>query len=265
MANVTGRRIPLSLPRRWIDDLMRASRGRPIISFERRMNLAPLIAARKVNRISWTVLFAKAYGILCTRRPELRRAYVSWPWPHLFESDMILPSIAIERKYEGESAVFFGIYREPHTHTLAVMQHGLEGWKNRPIANVKQFQRLIWYTRFPRHLRRLLWWYAITSSGQRRARNCGTFGISSTAATGSTALNLISPVATSINYTPLEPDGSLTVRLHFDHRVMDGLTAASVLDELELILNGEIRDELTRVVPGEAVTESQSLECVYQQ
>src|SRR5207344_1010325 len=97
----------------------------------------------------------------------------------------ILPSIALEREFQGESAVFFGIYREAQKHSLPVLQKGLERWKSGPIAEQRQFQRMIWYTRLPTRLRRLLWWYGITSSGQRRARNCGTFGISSTAGTGS--------------------------------------------------------------------------------
>src|SRR5438105_15782808 len=110
MARRTGRRVPLSLPRRWIDDLMAASRHAPLVTFERRMALGALAAARAAASPSpaWVLLFAKAYAIVAARRPELRRAYVPLPTPHLYEAEESVASIAVEREYEGEPAVFFG-------------------------------------------------------------------------------------------------------------------------------------------------------------
>jgi hypothetical protein len=44
----------------------------------------------------------------------------------------------------------------------------------------------------------------------------------------------------------LSADGSLAVRLHFDHRVLDGAPVARALAELEDVLRTEIVAELRR-------------------
>jgi pyruvate/2-oxoglutarate dehydrogenase complex dihydrolipoamide acyltransferase (E2) component len=48
----------------------------------------------------------------------------------------------------------------------------------------------------------------------------------------------------------IEPDGTVCVRLIYDHRVLDGAMAARALGKLEDVLNGPILnelDEMTRV------------------
>lgn len=47
MTEVNGHRVGLSVPRRFVCDLLHASRHAPIITFERRMDLAGVAAARK--------------------------------------------------------------------------------------------------------------------------------------------------------------------------------------------------------------------------
>src|SRR4029079_3967745 len=109
---------------------------------------------------------------------------------------------------------------------------------------VPNFRRLVKYTKLPKPVRRFLWWYAMQTSGRRRARNFGTFGVSVTAGLGSAAVNLISPLATTLSYGVLAADGSLDVRLHFDHRVLDGAPVARALADLEDVLRTEIAAEL---------------------
>jgi hypothetical protein len=244
MAKVNGRRLPLPLPRRWIDDLMRVSRGRPIITFERRMHLEAVAAVRKAVKISWPLLFAKAFAVVAQRRPQLRRAYMHYPWPHLYESEESLASVALERDYHGETGVFFATIREPATQPLSRLQDTLNRWKTAPFESVSDFRRLIRLARQPRLVRRAMWWYGMNASGRIRAIHFGTFGISVTAGTGATALNLIAPVTTTLNYGPFDAEHCLAVRLHFDHRVYDGMTAARALTEMEEILTTEIATEL---------------------
>ena len=47
-----------------------------------------------------------------------------------------------------------------------------------------------------------------------------------------------------MNYGVLAPDFSLPVRVHFDHRVMDGAPVARALAELETVMNTAIVAEL---------------------
>jgi hypothetical protein len=57
------------------------------VPVQKRMSLAPLVAARAAcrERPRWTAIFTKAYSLLAQEFPELRRAYVKIPWPHLYE------------------------------------------------------------------------------------------------------------------------------------------------------------------------------------
>ena len=88
-------------------------------------------------------------------------------------------------------------------------------------------------------------------SGHWRAKYAGTFGLTSTAALGATVNTLLSPLTTTLTYGVFAPDGRVTVRLFFDHRVLDGLGSAAALEELESALNGPIREELLRGATAE--------------
>src|SRR5947209_2596817 len=115
-----GRNLPLSLPRRFIGDLMYFAQKVPTVPVQRRMRLAPLVAARQdlTCRPSWCAVFTKAYAQVAARRGELRRAYIPFPRPHLYEHSVNIASLAVERTYQGEAAVFFGHLRSPELQDL---------------------------------------------------------------------------------------------------------------------------------------------------
>lgn len=246
MGTVTGKRMPLPLPRLWIADLLHASQRIPTVTVERQVNLAALAEARRwiIQPPAWVMLITKAYSIVAARRPELRRAYLPFPWPHLFQADESIASIAVEREYDGEPAVFFGYMRHPDQQTLPQLMGHLHRWRNAPVEHIRNFHRLIRYSRWPRPIRRMAWWYAANVSKSWRMRFFGTFGVSVTASEGATALNLISPLSTSVNYGIFTKDHRLPIRLHFDHRVLDGAPAARALNDLEETLNTTILQEL---------------------
>jgi hypothetical protein len=231
---------------------MHASRKLPIVTFERRMDLSSLAAARaRLDRPpAWSLLLAKAFATVAARRPELRRAYVPLPRPRLWEADESVASVAIERDCAGEPGVFFGLVKAPDKRPLAELAALLREWKTRPLEELYYCRRMLFFARLPLPLRRLAWWYATAWSGKVKARNLGTFGVSLTGSAGATATNLISPLTTSINAGVLGRDGSLDVRLHFDHRVLDGMPAARALEELEGVLRTEIVAELEGMVGG---------------
>jgi hypothetical protein len=244
-----GRRVALPPPRVWIEDLLAVSRGVPVVTIERRMDLRRLAAARAAaaDRPPWVLLFAKAYAIVAARRPELRRAYVRFPWPHLYEAAESVATVAVEREYAGEPAVFFAKFRGPDRQPLARLTQRLAAWRAAPAERVKECRRLIRMAGLPRPVRRAAWWWGVHSAGRRRAKNVGTFGVSVTAAAGASCRNLLSPLATNLNYGVLGPDGAADVRLHFDHRVLDGMPAARALADLEAVLAGEVLAEVRRL------------------
>jgi hypothetical protein len=234
------------LPRRWIADLMHASRGVPLVSFERHMDVSAVAAARRqlADPPGWCAIFTKAYGIVTLSRPELRTVYMTFPWPRLYEHPHSIASVAVERHWHGEPAVFFGLILQPGKQPLEKMERYLRRFKEAPVDEIGDLRRLVQTARYPRLIRRLLWWYGLNWSGNHRAKNAGTFGVSVTAGLGASAVKLISPLTTTLNYGPLDEAGWLNVVLHFDHRVIDGAPIARALAHLEHVLNNEIVSEL---------------------
>src|SRR6476660_5404305 len=100
--------VPLSRPRRLICDLLHFAAGVPTVPVQRRMHLAPVVAARRAlgQRPPWTAIFAKAVALVAAEVPELRRAYCKFPWPHLYEYPTSVAAITVERDYRGEKGVF---------------------------------------------------------------------------------------------------------------------------------------------------------------
>jgi len=246
MPSITGRRQSLSLPRRLVGDLLHAGRALPLVTFERRMRLGPVLDARKrlPEPPPWSLLFVKAFAIVARQRPELRRTFLTFPWPQLFEADESVAAIAVERNYQGEPGVFFGLLKSPDLQPLSEMAATLRRWRTEPVEAVRPFRRCLKYARLPQLLRRMLWWCAGSCSGRLKTNYFGTFGVSVTASGGAAALHLISPVTSTLNYGTFASDGSLDVRLHFDHRVFDGMPATRALADLEEALLGPILQEL---------------------
>jgi hypothetical protein len=232
--------------RRFVGDLMHYAARVPTVSIQRRMQLAPVLAARQaaVPRPSWCAIFTKAYSFVAAARPELRRVYMPFPWPHLYEHPVNIATIAVERHLEEEDALFFAHLRAPEGQGLLELDSALRRLKEEPIDSIPFYRRMRRLSGLPWPLRRLAWWLALNLSGHRRARLLGTFGVSVVAGLGASTLYLLSPLTTTLNYGAVLEDGSVDVRLLFDHRVVDGATIARALDHLERILKCEILAEL---------------------
>jgi hypothetical protein len=257
MAQPFGRRVAMSLPRRFMSDLVHFALKTPLCTAQRTMQLGSVVAARDdaKPRPGWCAIFTRAYGLVAAKRPELRWAYIPLPWAHFYEHPYSIACVAIERAYGDEKAVFFGHIRAPETQTLTAIEGHLRRYKEDPIEDIALFRRVLYTSRLPTVLRRLLWRFGISTSGHRRSRFLGTFGISVTSSLGASAQQLLTPITTALNYDMIAPDGSLTVRLTFDHRVLDGGTAARTLVELEDVLNGPILEELCDLSPADIGTQ----------
>jgi len=116
MAQPSGRWIPLSLPRRFISDLVYFSKLAPLTTMQRTMRLAAVVETRQRARPrpGWCSLFVKAYSFVAARRAPLRQTYMPWPWPHFYEHPVSKASVAVERRHGEEDAVFFTHVRNPH-------------------------------------------------------------------------------------------------------------------------------------------------------
>jgi pyruvate/2-oxoglutarate dehydrogenase complex dihydrolipoamide acyltransferase (E2) component len=72
----------------------------------------------------------------------------------------------------------------------------------------------------------------------------GTFGVSNYGQWGAESLRPLSPTTTLLTIGPIGDDGHASVKIIYDHRVLDGAFVARCLAELEETLNAEIAREL---------------------
>jgi hypothetical protein len=240
-----GRPVRLSLPRRIVIDLLHFGLKTPTIPVQRQMSLTPLLAARASCKEPprWTAIFVKAYALVAQEFVELRRAYIGGPWPHLYEYEMSRASVVIERDYQGEPCLFTLKIKDPIAHSLRSLSDLLNDANTSSIDSLKDFQTALRIARLPRPLRRILWWLVL-NIGVSREHFFGTFMISVYSALNAESVHPISPSTTLLNYGVINSEGLVTVRIIYDHRVMNGATVARVLARLEEVLNGAIAEEI---------------------
>ena len=147
-----GRTLPLSLARRFICDLVELARRVPTVPVQRRMNVAAVAEARCFlkPKPSWCAIFTKAYSFVAADRPEFRRAYIPFPRPHLYEHPNSIASIAIERRFGEEDAVFFARLRNPEKQSLPQIDSFLQYCKDQPLSTIALFGWALWISRLPR-------------------------------------------------------------------------------------------------------------------
>jgi hypothetical protein len=240
-----GKWIGLSRPRRFLADLLHFAAKVPGVPVQRQMRLAEVVAARGelAERPCWPAIFLKAYTLVSEQMPVLRRAFVRLPWPHLREYPRVAASIAVERDYGGEPCVFFGRVTDPGKLTLAEIHAKIRHFSEEPIENIRTFRKMLAMGALPGFLRRPLLWLGLNLP-RTRPNLFGTFGLSVYSSLGAESLHPLSPLTTTLNYGVIAPDGSVAVRIVYDHRVLDGATVARALARLEEVLRGPILAEL---------------------
>jgi hypothetical protein len=256
------RRLRLSRNRRLIGDLLYFAARVPRFPVEKVIRLADVAALRERaqigrcgtagQRISWAVLFLKAYALVAADCPALRRAYLRWPWPHLAEMPSSVGMLTINRQdpETGEDRLCWGRFIRPEQQSLVEIQAALHQYLTGDIE--KAFRRQTELSWMPLPLRRLIWWMNLNTLSPKRARRIGTFSISTLAGQG--AWNRFHPLihATSVAYSPLNECGEAVVTLICDHRVLDGMLAAQVITHLEAALCGPIARELAELAHSRA-------------
>jgi len=113
----------ISLPRRFIIDLMRASMGVPFVSLSRPLNVRQLVEARAAaaRPPGWAAIFVKAFCLVAKDEPVLRTLYAKWPWPHFYELPRSAAMVAIARVENGEDCVMLERVASPDEMPLAAI------------------------------------------------------------------------------------------------------------------------------------------------
>jgi hypothetical protein len=249
MPRPRGRSVPLSLSRRMVGDFLHASRRGAFVTFERVMPLAAVREARddRPARPPWPVLFAKALGLAAGRCPELRQSCLRWPRPRIYEHFETVASVVVEKEIGGADFLFALPLSNPAGASVGQLAELVRRAKHLPADRTRAVRRSLRYSRLPLPARRALWGL-LEWSGRWRAEFIGTCGVSATAGWGAAAVNLVTPWATALCYAPFRDDGTLPVRLTFDHRVLDGSDACRILAEVEAALTGPVLRELSAAV-----------------
>jgi len=241
-----GRTIPLSPLRKVMTDFMHTSRNVPLVAVERRLFLGEVVEVRKrmTVRPSWFAVFMKAYALVAVQRDELRRSLLTFPWARLHQHACNVAHVVIARRVGGEDVVLGIKIRYPERLALAKIDAVIRKARTEPIEQIADFRQVLRMSRLPSPLRRLAFSAALRVSGDWRARFFGTFGLTGVGAQGSSQLHLLSPMTTTLTYGVFKDDGSVTARLFYDHRILDGVVPAEALQELEQTMNGPILEEL---------------------
>ncbi len=245
-----GSRIKFSNGRRLVDDVIRIAKTFPSAGLYGDFDAGPVTQLRRLTRpkISWNVLYMKAYGIVAARTPELRQCYVGFPRAHLYQHDQVVCMLTIIREFEGENRLFFARFNNPQDENLDELQARYDYLRKAPIEEIKQFRHQIQFAKAPRLLRSLAWWIMFNLWPAKRASHIGTCGMSLSGFKGVYGNQHLGPLTTILGTDALPHKGISRLMLTFDHRVLDGTPAASILQEVHQVLLVEIKQELAELV-----------------
>lgn len=204
------------------------------------------LRSRLPTRISWAVLFIKAFGIVAADRPVLRQSFQSWPWPHIYQHDRSVGMLATHRIHQDHPWVFWSRFESPEQHSLPLLQSRLDSFLTEPVTKV--FRQQWELSALPTFLRRLFWWWTLNVSVGKRAHRAGTFFFTTLARKGVEIQDPPAFLTSNLTYGPLDEQHRSRVTMSYDHRLMDGSTVADCLIELEAVLNGAIADELQTMI-----------------
>jgi len=238
-----GKTKPISLARRLVIDLMRASV--PLVAVERTLHLERLTTARATLAVrpGWSALMAKALCIVARDEPWLRTLYLTWPWARFYELPKSIVLVALVRDDFDDGVPIMLKLGSADERSLTDLESAMLRGKNAPIAEVPSFTRTARVARLPLLVRRLIW-TMVLNSGRMRANRFGTLWITSLASLGSETVTARTPGPTLVSYGLVHADHSMNIRLHWDHRIYDGVVATRALRRLEDVLNNEIANEL---------------------
>ena len=132
------RRLALSRSRRLTIDVVHYNRRVATCAHDRRCDLGRVAELRSQLpvRVSWSVLFIKAFALVARKHRVLRQSYVAWPWPHLLEHPHSVAMLATHREHRGESWLFWSRFIQPDQQSLTELQQALERYQSEPIKTV---------------------------------------------------------------------------------------------------------------------------------
>ena len=199
-------------------------------------------------KISWPVLYLKAYALVAEQNPVLNQMYVRFPFPHLYQHDSVVAMMTISREYRGEQRLFFARFNDPQHYSLASLQEQYTRFRDEPVESIRQFRHQIAFAKCPSLIRKLGWWTMFNLWPSKRASHVGTIGISFSAYRGIYGNRSLGPLTTVLGVDPMPRKGIGKLMLTFDHRVLDGMPACLILEKIQKNVASSIRSELGQML-----------------
>jgi hypothetical protein len=235
----------ISLPRRVIIDLMRASRGVPFVSLSRSLDVSELVGARALvaRPPGWAAIFVKAFALVARDEPILRTLFTNLPWPSFYVLPCSVATVAVSRIVDGEECVLPQRVTEPEALALAEIDAQIRHAKDAPIDEVLHFRKVLLASKLPYPFSRISWLTGVLF-GRQRGNYFGSFSVTGVAAYGGGELHALTPGPYILSFDVVAPDQSIKLLIKWDHRVTDGALIARTMTRLEQVLNGEISAEI---------------------
>lgn len=251
-----GKRIGLSNGRRLVSDVIDRAQRTPLagISGDFDAGLVATLRRRTRPRVSWNVIYMKAYAQVCRESPELLQGYAGFPWGHFYQHHEPVCMMTIAREHLGEERLFFARFNKPDQFSLAELQQQYDRYRKTPVEEIKQWRHQIRFARAPRLLRRFAWWMLFDVWPEKRASHMGTFGMSISGYQGAYGSRHLGPNTTTLGIDPFPRKGVSRLVLTFDHRVLDGMPAARTLQRLQHMVRTAICRELADMVDADPET-----------
>ena len=248
-----GKRIALSNGRTLVSDLVQVAAKFPFASVYGDFDAGEVakIRRRARPRISWNVLYMKAYSKVALEFPELRQCYMGFPWPYIYEHQRNVCMLTLSREYAGEERLLFARFNNPESETLADLQVRYDFLRHAPIEKIKQFRHQINFAKLPYLVRRFAWWVMMNLWPETRCGQVGTFGMSTSGYRGVFGNQILGPLTTLLGVEPIPRKGVGRIVLTFDHRVVDGVPVSEIIQRMHVILTTEIREELIEMSSAE--------------
>src|SRR3954465_3307973 len=81
------RRMRIPRSRRLTMDVLHYQAKVPTCAHDRVCDFRSTAEARErcPVRISWSMIFIKAFGLVAARHAVLRQTFLRWPWPHIYQ------------------------------------------------------------------------------------------------------------------------------------------------------------------------------------
>ena len=148
----------------------------------RRLGAGAIRGSGILSRPSWSCLFMKAYALVGAEHAPLRRSYLEFPWPRLYEHPWMNCAWRSSGTYQGEE----GRLRGPVPGARAAVAHaasdGPRVVQERAPGEGRFYRQALRFSKVPRPVRRFIWWSTLNVSGFKRCKRFGTFGLSSATA-----------------------------------------------------------------------------------